>query len=224
MRIRLSGLALANLSLAALILCAGLPGALAAWRRLPVEPLIGALDAGARLPWRSVAAALPALDAAAATSPAAAGESGFARLGILADPEFPPARRPGMARRAAVAFRAALAGVPGDARGWAGLAEAELLAGDPAAAAGALRMSILTAPRNLALILWRCDFGLALYAAFDAETRDLFAGQIRAAAEANPAALARLARTRHMESAIALLLADRPAALARYQAALVHAG
>ncbi len=215
---KLPALALANLLLAAGMLAVGLPSVLADFRRLPVEATADAIMRGAAVDRRDLEAALPPLEAAARTSGAAQETLALALL-ETADGAH-------AAQRAAAAerqFRAYLAEAPGDAHGWAGLAEAELLQGRRLPALEALKMSILMAPGMPGLVLARCGMGIDLYASLDDSARGLLGQQFRLAAERSPDRLARLVRQKNAVLIARVMLVGSPDALQRFETALGRA-
>jgi hypothetical protein len=212
---RLSGLGVANFLLAAGILIVGFPSVMAAFSRLPVEATASAVARDAPIGEDEFVRAAPLMERAADFSDADRGDLALALLARSVG-EAAPER----AARAVHEFRAHLASVPGDSRGWMGLAKAELVLGDKSAATDALKMSILTSPALLWLVLQRCELGIALYGALDAEARELMMGQFRMAAEYAPQSLARLVRRRDATLIALVMLAHDPDALLKFEAEL----
>lgn len=214
---RLPALALANLLLAGGIVGVGLPGILADFRRLPAEVTVGAVERGQPVDEAAIEDALPALEGAAATSPAAREDLALTLLaGAGGD------RAAERLDRAEQEFRAYLTEVPGDSRGWASLAEAELRLGAWQPAQEALKMSILTAPSMPGLLLARCAMAIDLYAVLDRETRGLVKEQFRIAADRSPRALAQLAWQKHAILIARIMLADSPEGMASFEGALAR--
>jgi len=208
-----AGLAVTNLVLAAGIVASGAPHVLADFRRLPAEATVSAVDLSLPVDQAEIDAALPVLESAARTSVHAHGKRAFVLLaastGENADER---------AAEAALEFRTYLAGVPGDARAWAGLAQAEIIAGDQTAGREALKMSILTSPSLLPLVLWRCALAIDLYPVLDQEARPLVEQQFRLAADNRTESLVRLVAQRRALMLARIMLTDSPDSMAKFEA------
>jgi len=211
-------LAVANLLLAAAILAVGWPSLRAEFHRVPAEVTVSAVQSGAAIGEDELGEALPALEAATASSTAARQDLAFMLLASLGGAS--PEQRAERAARAAQELRAYLAEVPGDARGWAALGQAELIAGQPVAARDALKLSILTSPWSPELVLWRCELGVDLYAALDTEARELLQEQFQTAAERSPRALAQRMQQKNAVVLARVMLAQSPEALLRFEQGL----
>lgn len=214
---RLRALALANLLLAGGIVAVGLPGILADFRELPAEVTVGAVESGLPVDETAIAQALPSLESAAATSSPAREDLALTLL-AGANGNFATERLADAVRE----FRTYLAEVPGDSRGWASLAEAELRLGAPQRALEALKMSILTASWMPGLVLARCALAIDLYAVLDSEARGLAEEQFRVAAERDPRSLAQLAQQKHAILITRIMLASSPEGTASFESALAH--
>lgn len=214
---RLPALALVNFLLAGGMMVIGLPGILADFRRVPVGATVTAVQAAQPVSQADIDAALPALESAAATSPAARGDLATLLMAGAVGPD--PTKRLDHAARE---FRAYLAEVPGDSRAWTMLAEIDHRQGDESAAQEALKMSILTAPWMPGLVLERCGLGIDLYPVLDHETGGLVAEEFRIAAQRKPAALANLARRNRAILIARIMLFDSPEAMARFERALAQ--
>lgn len=215
--LRLPTLALVNLLLAGGMFAVGLPGVLADFRGLPAMATVGAVDTAQPVGQADIDAVLPALESAAATSPAARGE--FATL-LMAGAGGPDAMQ--RLDRAAREFRAYLADVPGDSRAWTMLAEVEQRRGHVSAAQQALKTSILTAPWMPGLVLARCALGIDLYPVLDRETSHLVAEEFQIAAMRKPNWLVDLAQRKHAILTARIMLFDSPEAQARFEKALAQ--
>jgi hypothetical protein len=209
---KLPPLALANLLLASAILAVGLPSIVADFRRLPAEVTVGAAERGAAIDEDEIEGALSSLESATSTS--AATREDLALM-LLAGGSGPVAMA--RAARAADELRTYLAEVPGDSRGWAALAEAELMQGHRVVARDALKMSILTSPWSASLVLWRCDLGIDIYAALDDEARGLLKEQFRVAAERSPRLLGHLVWRKKAALIARIMLAGNPEDLAAFE-------
>lgn len=205
-------MALVNLLLAGGMIAVGFPGILADFRRLPVEATVSAVQSGQPVDRADIDAALPVLERAARTSPAARGD--FAALLMAGAVGEHAAER---LDRAALEFRAYLAQVPGDARAWTMLAEIEQRRGAGRAAQDALKMSILMAPGMPGLVLARCAIGIDLYPVLGQEARGLVAEEFRIAAERDPHPLAMLVQERHAVLIARIMLAGSPDAMAKFE-------
>lgn len=214
---RLPALALVNLLLAGGMVAVGFPGILADFRRLPVEATVSAVQTGQPVDRSDIDAALPALESAAATSPAARGD--LATLLMAGAVGEHAAER---LERAAREFRAYLAEVPGDSRAWTMLAEIEQRQGGGLAAQEALKMSILTAPWMPGLVLVRCGLGIDLYPVLDQEARGLVAEEFRIAAQRKPSWLVDLVQRKHAILIARIMLVDSPEAMMRFESALAQ--
>jgi hypothetical protein len=213
---RLPSVAILNLALATGILVVGLPGITAAVRRLPSEIVIGEAESGQPVQKAELDRALQRVEDAAAVSAAAHLDVALLLLDGAEDGETLAGAAP--AEGAAKEFRAYLSRVPGDARGWAGLARAELQRGRRVEASAALKASMLTGPYSPGLVLWRCAAGLDMYASLDEETRRLLEQQLRIAAENQTEALVRMVRQRHALLLTRAMLLQSPEAIAKFEA------
>lgn len=214
---RLRALALANLLLAGGIVAVGLPGILADFRLLPAVVTAGAVERGTPVDEAAIEEALPSLESAAETSPAAREDLALALLaGATGD------READRLDRAVREFRSYLAAVPGDSRAWAALAEADLRLGERRSAQEALKMSILTGPWMPGLLLARCAMAIDLYADLDPEARGLVKEQFRVAAERSPRSLAELVRQKRAILIARVMLAGSPEAFSSFEAALAQ--
>lgn len=105
--------------------------------------------------------------------------------------------------------RAALRMAPVQPYAWTRLVQAEVALGlAPQIVAAHLRLAILAAPREPALVVPRLGPALTLWPALDATTRALAAEQIRRAARWFPSALARQARRTYALETVLSVLAD----------------
>lgn len=210
-------LALTNLVLAGGVMIIGLPSLPADFRHLMSQPTVIAIEAGAAADDAGLASVLPMLETAAESSAAAQEDLAFV---LLAGSTGGAAS--GQAGRAAQAFKAYLTRVPGDARGWAGLAQAELIAGDRTAARDALKMSVLMSPLVLQLALWHCSLAIDLRAMLDEDLRRLLEEQFRLVADSDPAALVNLVHQRNALLFARIMLAANPEAMARFEERWAH--
>jgi hypothetical protein len=121
-------------------------------------------------------------------------------------------------------FERGLAETPADAATWAALADARFREGGPSAAAvGALSMSIQLARYEPALLAWRCQLGLAMYASLDTQQRAALASQIRLLGRHSIADLVKLARSSGGIGLIITALGDDNETLIQFQDNLRHA-
>jgi hypothetical protein len=112
----------------------------------------------------------------------------------------------------AEAVRRGLAEAPADPAAWLDLARLENAEGGPAAMAKALRLSILTGPREPALILPRLELALPAWGSLDPDDRFLVSEQIRLAWSQFPRALAVIGRRLDAVDPIRAALAELPGA------------
>lgn len=200
----LSPPALANLLLAAGLVAVGASSVPGSFLRLPSHATVATLERGRAVDRADLDRARQDLEAAVAASNGARADLAFVLLaGGAGEAE---------AERVAGEFRIYLAEVPGDARVWAGLAQAELLRGRRAEAVRALKASILTGPSSSNLVLWRCGVGIDLYDALDEEGRRLVAGQMRMAVERSVDRLVPLVRQKNAALIALALLSGSPEA------------
>lgn len=118
-------------------------------------------------------------------------------------------------------FEQSLAEAPADARVWATLANARLLADGPTASAvDALSMSIELARYEPALLAMRCEMAIRLYALLDAKRKAELDEQIQLLARHSVGDLVRVVRsTQRLDIAVRALEGDN-AALGSFQHAL----
>jgi hypothetical protein len=137
---------------------------------------------------------------------------------IVAVPRASGAPSPSAAR---LDLEAGLARAPADPAGWAALATLDLAESSASGRAPrALALSLLTGPNEPDLLWKRLALGLTLWPSLTDGDRALMAEQFRLASERDPAALADLARRYAAADPIRAALADRPEALARFNALL----
>jgi len=112
-----------------------------------------------------------------------------------------------------------LAAAPGNAEAWIWLATARLIEqGRTRPSIDAFSMSIALAPYDPALLVWRCQTGLALYPALDDLERDNLAEQIRMLEDVSADDLVRVAFASKRMDAVVAALGDDTAALAHFAA------
>jgi hypothetical protein len=112
-------------------------------------------------------------------------------------------------------LRERLAARPADPAGWLQLAQDE-------GSLKALRLSILTGPREGPLLVPRADFLLARWAELAPDDRRLAEEQVRLAWQGYPRGLVTAARARHAEDAVRTALADLPGAGAAFDEKLAE--
>ena len=169
MAARWSWLASVQVALAGATLALGVPATFAAFHELSFHSRLDVLGAvEVEYPDHSDESVAHLFEAAPLTS-AEQLELAFALLSHGDDPALSEDRRAAVVTKATQELRDYLARIPGDGRAWAGLASADIWLGDPKGGAGALRMSILTAPWSEALVQWRCGLGIYLFRAMNAE-------------------------------------------------------
>jgi hypothetical protein len=203
--------------LAAAILAIGAPATISAVHELALR---SRLDSYAAAP---AGGAAEAGDRLASEVPRTVHERLDLALAMLAHAESPALAEEAKlvwVERAERSFREYLAEVPGDGRGWAGLASAEIRLGKLRQGADALRMSILTKPWSPSLEQWRCGMAIDLFAVLDAEERELMKGQFRMAARRSPATLVRTAMQRGGVRVARIFLASSPDELILFEAEL----
>jgi hypothetical protein len=133
------------------------------------------------------------------------------------------ARSPAVAEPGRDALRTALAGTPADPRGWYELARLEReQSGAPAAMAKALRVSILTGPREPGLVLPRLELALPDLAAFERDDRALVLEQVRRAWAEFPRGLALLAKQRNLAAVVHEGIDEVPGAAEAFDALLAE--
>jgi hypothetical protein len=71
-------------------------------------------------------------------------------------------------------------------------------------------MSIITAPAESRLVLWRAEFGADALQVLDAEDRARLVEQLRYAWRADPEALAQMARQRGLQLVLRRVLSGEP--------------
>lgn len=123
----------------------------------------------------------------------ALGDLGFLLL-QQAQGTQPGPERTALLDRAAAATAAGLAAAPAQPSLWARLAWLRTVRGDPASAASALRMSLLTGPVAPALMASRLELGLSLLPHMDADTHALLRRQVRLLWVVSPDTTASLAQ------------------------------
>ena len=216
------GLIALQVSIASLLLALGVSQTLSAFDELSFNARLGSAGSGELLDAQPSEATVR-LDAEVPTTIAEKLALAFALLSRVDDPGWSDEARTARVDRARGLFHNYLAEVPADGRAWAGLASAEIRRGDIAAAAAALKRSILTAPWSGTLVQWRCGLAITLFRSLDDESRDLMKGQFRVAALRSPAELVRTVQTRGGVRIARLFLAPSPDALIRFEAALAKA-
>lgn len=113
-----------------------------------------------------------------------------------------------------------LARAPGNARGWSNLAQALLSEGDARRAALAFQTSVLVAPYEPSLSVWRCQIGFSLWGALDDDGRRLLREQVRYASDTDLAGLVTLARRdRASLGIVRSALIEDSSRLAKFEAA-----
>jgi len=193
------------------LLWLGMPRVMGAFALLPGDPYLeaepGVLEAA------QIEALLRSRERAARyfDAPAIGAEIGQAELYAA---ESAPADSPERRRhvdRAVEAFRRGLAADPRDTFAWARLAYALFLRdGVGAAAVDAWRMSILTAPSESRLVLWRAEFGAAGLRQLDRQDQQRVAQQMRYAWRSDRAGLTRMAKARGLQLVLRRVLSAEP--------------
>ena len=217
------GLIALEVTLAALLLLLGVPRTLSAVDELNFRTRLGVAGSGEAHSDRP-SETTTQLDAEIPTTVAERLALAFALLSRGDDPTSSEQARNARVDRAAALFSEYLAEVPADGRAWAGLASTQIRRGDRAAAAAALRMSVLAAPWSASLVPWRCGMVLTLFRSLDDESRELMKGQFRVAAQRSPKELVKIVRSQGGVRVARLLLASSPDELIRFEAELARAG
>lgn len=178
-RLRVAPLIALNLTLALAMLAVGFPAIVSNALRLPSEVVIRAIRDGQPVSKADDDEAVDRLESAAAFSNAARADLAIALLAGKAPPSSAADRV--LADHAARQLSRYLDAAPDDAFAWANLAQAEMRRGTAGAAALPFKMSIEFSPQSEASILWRCDFGIDIYAALDDEGKALVAKEFQTA-------------------------------------------
>jgi len=146
----------------------------------------------------------------------------FALLSGSGSPVLSEGERAALIGRAVQEFRTYVSRVPGDGAAWAGLASAELAAGDAQLAGNALKASILATPWSPSLVAWRCELGTDLFYRLDDEGRELMKGQFRLQARRSPSTLVETVIARGAVRIARILLASSPDELIQFEAELAR--
>jgi hypothetical protein len=221
---RRRGEAFLPLAVGACLVVLGLPRLISAVVTEPVQPTLEALQAGdrvseeglARLTGRAALARNFSSSGRVAVELAAAKLAQAARL-----PERAQTERGELVQDAVALLEEGLAAMPANGFGWAQLAQARLLQDGPGpAAVDAWRMSVLTAPAEPQLALWRARSGIGLASHFIEGDHALLDRQIRFAWQAEPERLAAYAKSAGPEvlTAVRTALIDQPEDLKRFEA------
>jgi hypothetical protein len=196
---RRRGEAFLPLAVGACLLVLGLPRLISAMVTEPVRPVLEALQAGepiteqglARLTGRAALARNFSSSGDVAVELAAAKLAEAVRL-----PERAQTERGQLVQDAVALLEDGLAAMPANGFGWAQLAQARLLQEGPGpAAVDAWRMSVLTAPAEPQLALWRARAGIGLASHFVEGDHALLDRQIRFAWRWEPERLAAYAKS-----------------------------
>lgn len=190
--------ALLPMALGICLLVSGLPRLVSALTMLPGAPVLDALQAerpvsdeeldGLARRW-SIARQFSSSGRIAAEL-AAAKLAAAERL-----PSRAQSNRRGLVEEAATLLEEGLAAAPANSFAWARLAYARSLKdGFGPGAVDAWRLSVLTAPADRRLALWRTRFGIALVSRLIEDDQALLDGQIRFAWRSDQAELARYAK------------------------------
>jgi hypothetical protein len=215
--------ALLPFALGACLLVFGLPRLASAVVMVPAERVLDALEAGrpvseedlGRLAWRASAARRFSASGRFAAQLAGAKLAQADRL-----PARAQAERRDLVVDAVSLLEGSLSASPADSYGWARLAYARNLRdGAGPGAADAWRMSVLTAPAEPRLALWRVRLGLALAAHLREGDHDLLDRQIRLAWRADPDQLSGFAKSSGPEVTrlVRAALLDQPEDLQRFE-------
>ena len=216
------GQALLPLALSACLLVLGLPRLVSALTMLPTEPVLNALHADRpvsdaeldRLERRLSIARQFSSSGRIAIDLAAAKLAAVDRL-----PNRAQSARRELIDDAVALLEDGLAETPANSFAWARLAYARSLKNGlgPAAADG-WRMSVLTAPADRRLALWRTRLGIALVSSFIEGDRALLDGQIDLAWRSNHEELARYAKAAGPEvtQIVRAALVNQPEELERF--------
>jgi tetratricopeptide (TPR) repeat protein len=189
------------------------PRLLAAFALLPGDPLLEAVQGNEDIDAGQVATLLSSREQARRflASPEIEIEIGIAEL-LSAEKAAPgSAERRARLDRAIESLRRGLALAPRATFAWAKLAYALFLQdGLGAAAVDAWRMSILTAPAESRLVLWRAEFGALALQKLDTEDQRRLADQIRYAWRFDRESLARMGRERGLQLVLRRVLSGEP--------------
>ncbi|WP_156926982.1 hypothetical protein [Azospirillum halopraeferens] len=174
------GAAVVGAGLGAMVLAMGVPRLIAGLHAAQAGDVLWAVESGTPVDADSLAAAIEALEAADRLEPAAERRVATAfLLTRLAEATEPGPEREALYVRAAATTEAAVAIGPVQPHGWAMLAVLRERAGNPAGAADALRVSMLSGAIEPAIMLWRLNTGLRLLPYMDDDTVALLRRQVR---------------------------------------------
>ncbi|HVM77670.1 MAG TPA: hypothetical protein VMU06_01535 [Stellaceae bacterium] len=215
MALRVSRLALIELSLSVAVIALGAPIAVSAFHKSAFDERLGPATERRVTPEGAAR-----LLREAAWSDSERIDLAFALLSAADGASIPESDRAALISRAAEEFRAYVSRVPGDGAAWAGLASAELARGDGRRAAAALEASILATPWSPSLVTWRCGLGIDLFHRLDEEGRELMKGQFRLEAQRSVSSLVRIVTARGAARIARILLASSPDELLRFEAEL----
>jgi hypothetical protein len=215
--------ALLPLAVGACLLVLGLPRLVSAVIMLPAQPALERLQSGlpvseedlARLESRAAVARQFSSSGRVAADLASAKLAQAERL-----PERAQTERRQLVEEAIALLEEGLAAMPANGFGWAQLARARgLKEGAGPAAVDAWRMSVLTAPAEPRLALWRARFGIAWAPHFTEGDHTLLDRQIRFALRAEPERFAEYAKSAGPDvlRTIRAALLDQPEDLQRFE-------
>jgi len=218
----LRGLAILPLVLGVALVALGVPRLVAAVTMLPAEPVVVTLQQGGKVGDDDLAAFEHRWTRARAFVSWGRLDSDLA-LAKLARAErlTSPSDRRALTEEAIALLREALSRTPSNSFAWARLAYALALKDGPTEeGAEAWRMSVLTAPADRRLTLWRAEFGIALLPRLSSGSTDLLNRQIRFAWRFGGKDLVRYAKASGNVAIIRAALLDQPDALKRFEKAL----
>ena len=218
----LRGLTILPLVLGVALVALGVPRLIAAVTILPAEPVMATLQQGGKVGDDDLAAFEQRWTRARAFVSWGRLDSDLA-LAKLARAErlSSPSDRRALTEEAIRLLREALSRTPSNSFAWARLAYALALRDGPTEeGAEAWRMSVLTAPADRRLTLWRAEFGVSLLPRLSSSSTDLLYRQIRFAWRFSGKDLVRYAKASGNAGIIRAALLDQPDDLRKFEKAL----
>lgn len=148
--------------------------------------------------------------------------AGIMRLRLAATPNAADYNQPEMLQNSISDLTAGLQQMPGNALGWASLADAQIIADNDLKARNALRASMLFGNFDPDLSLWRSTLGIRLWSQLDTDDREMWSEQVRIAWDSQPNGLLAFARAANGPTLILIrnALSVRPVRLDDFDRAL----
>jgi len=169
-------------ALGALLLTMGIPRLVAGFHALSARDVVWAVESGGTVDAQALSDAVDALSAADRWDPSAERRAEMAFLmARLAEANPAGPEREALYARATATVEAAVAAGPVQPHAWTMLAVLRERAGNPAGAAEALRLSMLSGAVAPSMMVWRLETGLRLLPYMDEDTVSLLRRQVRLA-------------------------------------------